>query len=76
MAKRSITFSIGSRIRKRRLDLRMSQSELADKMNTTQAEVSNVENGKANYTITTLDSICAALDLSAKVYKPKKKRKK
>jgi len=75
MKKRNTMQLIGARLRKRRIHLQMSQSELARAMNTTQAEISRIENGKANYTVLTLDRICNELGLIANVYRLKINKK-
>jgi len=50
-------------IRKRRKELGLSAQSVADQAKTTQSNVLNFENGKANITIATLERICEVLGL-------------
>ena len=52
---------IGLFFRARREELGLTTRELAEAANTTPAQVSNFENGKANITINTLLALCGCL---------------
>lgn len=53
---------LGQTLRDVRKSLKMSQASLADLAGTKQSTISALENGTANVELTTLRSICAALD--------------
>ncbi len=55
--------SVGDRIRRRRLELDMTQAMLADSANVNQGYLSSIERGKANARKRTLDALAVALDL-------------
>lgn len=56
---------MGDKIRERRLFLRLSQAELAEKAGLSRQMISLIENGKAvNISINTMKSIASALDSS------------
>lgn len=69
--------SIGKNIKKRRLELNMSQDELAEKLFVTRQTISNYEIGKSNATIETLQELSVILDceLEELVYGKKKEDK-
>lgn len=50
-------------IRQRRQELGLSAQSVADQAKTTQSNVLNFENGKANITINTLANICQVLGI-------------
>lgn len=54
-------------IRSRRQELGLSAQSVADKAKTTQSNVLNFENGKANITLATLERICGVLGLEVKM---------
>lgn len=54
---------IAAEISLHRQKLHMSQKELAEKLNVSQALVSRWEKGECNFTLSTLVKICSALDL-------------
>lgn len=55
-------FLIGQAVRERRLELRLSQVELADRAGMTQSALSRLEAGAVVPTIPVLDRVSAALD--------------
>lgn len=54
-------------IRSRRTELGLSAQSVADQAKTTQSNVLNFENGKANITLATMERICGVLGLELKV---------
>lgn len=56
--------SIAASIQLQRKKLGMTQKELGDKLNVSQAIVSRWENGEENFTVATLAKISAALDIA------------
>ena len=54
---------IGSRIRKRRCDLRISQEDLAYKAELTPTYLSQLENGKRNPSLEILYRVCSVLQI-------------
>ena len=54
-------------IKARRKELALTSIELAKLANTTQSQILNFENGKANITIDLLGRICASLDVTIKL---------
>ena len=54
---------IGSRIRKRRSDLRISQEDLAFKAELTPTYLSQLENGKRNPSLELLYRVCTVLQI-------------
>jgi ribosome-binding protein aMBF1 (putative translation factor) len=46
---------------------KMSQSELADKIGTTQSNVARVEGGQQNFTVSLLQKVATALDSELKI---------
>ena len=59
----SIQSMIAAKISIRRQDFGLSQKQLADKLNVSQALVSRWENGDVNFTLSTLVKISQALDI-------------
>ncbi len=58
---------IGYRIKQiRTKSLKISQEELAQKLNCDRAYISRIESGKQNLTIENLENICVALNVSFK----------
>lgn len=55
--------TIGSQIRKRRLELNLELSDLSDFSGLSIGAISNIENGKANSTIKTLEKLLIPLGL-------------
>ena len=65
-------FELVESIIKRRIELKMSQEELAAKVGTGQAAISRLESGNANPTLASLVEIAAALEADLHVeLKPK-----
>ena len=56
---------IGLRIRQARKDKHLSQAELADLMNISTPYISELETGKANFSVETLIKLTEALQISA-----------
>ena len=57
--------SIGSRIKRYRMDKRMSQEDLAEKANLTGQSISNIERGAKGISLERVIAIANALDVSA-----------
>ncbi len=55
-------FELIESIVRRRMELRMTQKELADRLGTGQAAISRIESGNTNPTLTSLVEIAEALD--------------
>lgn len=69
-------FELIESIIRRRMELKMSQEELAAKVGTGQAAVSRLESGNANPTLASLVEIAKALDADLRIeLKPKGNRK-
>jgi transcriptional regulator with XRE-family HTH domain len=56
---------IGLRVLKRRQELGLTQTELADKLEMNQANVARIEHGEQNLTVRTLVKLAAALNVTA-----------
>ena len=56
---------VGERVRKARVDQRMSQSQLAAALHVSIPYVSNIEHGKQAMSIVTLAALCNVLNVSA-----------
>lgn len=56
--------TIGRRLKRARKDLRMTQSELAEKLNISIAYVSRVERGGSKISLPRLIDFCSALEVS------------
>ncbi len=69
-------FELIELIIRRRMELKMSQEELAAKIGTGQAAISRLESGNANPTLASLAEIARALDADLRIeLKPKGKDK-
>jgi transcriptional regulator with XRE-family HTH domain len=55
---------LGQNLRKLRLKKKMSQVDLATALNVDRAYISNIENGRMNPTLFTLEKIAGALGIS------------
>lgn len=55
---------LGQNLRKLRLKKKMSQVDLATALNVDRAYISNIENGRMNPTLSTLEKIAGALGIS------------
>ena len=55
---------LGENLRKLRLKKNMSQVDLATALNVDRAYISNIENGRMNPTLSTLEKIAGALGIS------------
>ena len=63
--KSSINYErIGERIKKRRKEMHLSQSELAEKVDLSNNHISSIETGKQGFSMETLALICDALEVS------------
>lgn len=68
-------FEIGTKIYRLRLEKRLTQRELAARAGVYQANLSNVEKGKQDLTVSTLLRLCSALEVDpAEVFKKEKRR--
>ena len=56
---------LGENLRKLRLKKNMSQGDLATALSVDRAYISNIENGRMNPTLSTLEKIAAALRISS-----------
>ncbi|MBI2409681.1 helix-turn-helix transcriptional regulator [Candidatus Kaiserbacteria bacterium] len=56
---------LGENLRKLRLRRKMSQGDLAAALNVDRAYISNIENGRMNPTLSTLEKIAGALGISS-----------
>ena len=56
---------LGQNLRKLRLKKKMSQVDLATALNVDRAYISNIENGRMNPTLSTLEKISNALGISS-----------
>ena len=54
--------SMGTRMKRRRKELKMSQAELAEKVNVSNNHISSIETGKQIPSLTTFVKICEQLD--------------
>lgn len=61
---RPIAEEFGINVKNRRQALKISQEELADKAELDRKTISNIENGKANPELLTMELIATALDIS------------
>ena len=55
---------IGQRLKRARKNLRMTQAELAEKLNISIAYVSRIERGSSKISLTRLTDFCSALEVS------------
>ena len=58
---------IGEQIRRKRHILKMSQFELSSKCGIQQSNISNIERGNVNMTLSQLKKICNALELKISI---------
>jgi transcriptional regulator with XRE-family HTH domain len=56
---------LGENLRKLRLKKNMSQVDLANALNVDRAYISNIENGRMNPTLSTLEKIAKSLSISS-----------
>lgn len=56
---------LGENLKKLRLKKNMSQVDLANVLNVDRAYISNIENGRMNPTLSTLEKIAGALGISS-----------
>jgi len=56
---------LGENLKSLRLKKKLSQGDLADKLNVDRAYISNIENGRMNPTLSTLEKISGALGISS-----------
>lgn len=56
---------LGENLRKLRLEKDMSQGDLANALNVDRAYISNIENGRMNPTLSTLEKLARALGISS-----------
>lgn len=54
--------AMGTRMKRRRKELKMSQAELAEKINVSNNHISSIETGKQIPSLTTFVKICEQLD--------------
>lgn len=54
--------AMGTRMKRRRKELKMSQAELAEKVNVSNNHISSIETGKQIPSLTTFVKICEQLD--------------
>lgn len=57
---------LGENLKKLRLKKKLSQGDLAKKLEVDRAYISNIENGRMNPTLSTLEKIAGALAVSIK----------
>jgi transcriptional regulator with XRE-family HTH domain len=60
--KQTIQQKVGKRIREIRIEKNISQQDLASKCNFEKSNMSRLENGNANATLSTLEKVCNALE--------------
>lgn len=60
----SASKKLGGNLRELRLGMSMSQGDLANALNVDRAYISNIENGRMNPTLSTLEKIAGALNVS------------
>jgi len=56
---------LGENLRRLRLKKKLSQGDLSKKLNVNRAYISNIENGRMNPTLSTLEKIAGALGISS-----------
>ena len=61
---KNVQFEIGQRIQEMRLDKKMKSIELATELGITRNQMSRIENGRANCTVSQLFTIAQVLDCS------------
>jgi transcriptional regulator with XRE-family HTH domain len=60
-----LTKKLGENLKKLRLKKGLSQGDLANKLEVDRAYISNIENGRMNPTLSTLEKISGALGISS-----------
>lgn len=65
MEKKKINVEVGSRIKKARLDAGLTQEQLAEMVNLSTKNISMVECGISGISLSTLQKLCVALDVSS-----------
>jgi transcriptional regulator with XRE-family HTH domain len=61
--KQTLQQKVGKRIQEIRMGKNLSQQDLASKCNFEKSNMSGLENGNANATLSTLEKICNALEI-------------
>ena len=61
--KETIQQKVGKRIKEIRMEKNISQRDLASKCNFEKGNMSRLENGNANATLSTLEKVCDALEI-------------
>lgn len=61
--KQTIQQKVGKRIQEIRIEKNISQQQLAAKCNFEKSNMSRLENGNANATLSTLEKVCDALQI-------------
>ena len=61
--KHSLQQKVGKRIQEIRIEKNISQQELASKCNFEKSNMSRLENGNSNATLSTLEKVCDALQI-------------
>jgi XRE family transcriptional regulator, regulator of sulfur utilization len=59
-----LTFGLGEAVSARRQELNLSQTQLAAAAGVPQADISRIERGRGNPTLTTIEKLLAALQLT------------
>jgi transcriptional regulator with XRE-family HTH domain len=62
--KNSLQEKVGKRIQEIRIEKKISQQELASKCNFENSNMSRLEAGRANATLSTLEKVCEALEIN------------
>jgi DNA-binding XRE family transcriptional regulator len=63
-----LTFGLGETLASRRAELHLSQVQLAERTGVPQADISRIERGKGNPTLSTIGKILDALQLQLNVH--------
>jgi len=61
--KQTLQQKVGKRIQEIRIEKNISQQDLASKCNFEKSNMSRLENGNANATLSTLEKVCNALEI-------------
>lgn len=62
--KNSLQEKVGKRIQEIRIEKKITQQELASKCNFENSNMSRLEAGRANATLSTLEKVCEALEIN------------